>query len=148
MRALVAASWLPALLLIGALAYGHPNEKERERCPVKVQANATDTIGSRLTLSLKERIAKSPIYRLAGSNEAVVGIIRTVSIDLAEAEMSGIVSVIAVELFVNDVDHTCRAPKLFVVKLGADKVAAEAETILADLDKAISEVHTRCGPTP
>src|SRR5262249_38602020 len=104
MRVLVAASWLPALVLMGALAHGRPTE--REPCRIAVSTSGTDTVGSRFTLSIKERITKSPLYRLVRPDERPVGFIRLVSVD-ADEPPEGNRSAIAMEFFVGEVDNPC-----------------------------------------
>jgi hypothetical protein len=115
-------------------------------CAVRVSQSGDDTVGIRLALVLKERIRKSPLYRLTDSDSDWMFGIEIVSHDLAlPSESSGNSSAIAVAFLLRD--PSGGSPKeldLEVVALGTNKIDSDAERILGQLEKDSSGLREFC----
>ena len=121
-------------------------ESSQPTCAVRVTQAGDDAVGTRLALVLKERVRKSPLYRLADSDTDWMFGIELVSVDDApSSETNGISSAIAVAFLLND--SSGGSPKLLdlrVLSLGSKRIDGKAEALLGDLKTDISGFRQFC----
>src|SRR5262249_35648139 len=93
-------------------------------------------------------VKASTLYRLVDpdASEGWVGLVQLVSID-ADEPPQGKRAAIAMELTIGGRDRPFPPSKLIGLVLGANRVAEQAESALAALDKFASEAHAACDTT-
>jgi len=135
-----------AIALGCLLSHGDSRAAHEGKCPVGVKHKGDDAVGSRFALVLKERIAASPRYRLAEGKEGdeFVAAIELVSVDdeaPAEGQSSSIAALVS-HFPAATPDRPLH--NLMVLRVGRKAITDQAERLLADLDKQVSEFPPAC----
>jgi hypothetical protein len=136
---------LLGVLLSADASYG-ASRTVQPTCSVRVSYTGDDGVGTRLALVLKERIRKSPLYRLTDSDTDWMFGINLVTHDLAlPSENGGDTSAMAVAFVLKDPSGDFpKQLNLGLLVVRTSHIVGEAERLLGNLETYSSGLREFC----